>query len=1286
MNHVYRVVFNRALGVYQCVSEIAKSRGKSSGKSATSRSSNHLSTTFKLTALSVGLGLSGIGQAEVLDDGGSYTWSGNVYYGIDDTITNNTTFQADNIYLSNKTPASKLDITNSGKVNAKLTILTNDAVTTIDAGQLNSDTLSIGYEGTGSINANNGAVINAAQGINIGDGNSKKGNGALNISGANSKINSSIFGVGANGNGQFSASDSANVNVESMVLGRSDASNQGKVTVSDKGTDVTINNVLIVGEYGTGILDIKDGAKLNTKAISVGNFAESKDSTIDVSGQGSAINNDGLLLVGDLGEGTLTVSDGATVNSKADIVFGRVKGSQGSGVITGENSTISSNGDILVGVSGTGSLTASNASKIITSEEIYVGRDEGSNGTLLVQGERSSIEAATLTSGGNGTGSTTISNKATATINGVTRISGYGNFTSEQAKGSLTIDNATFNSPSVVVASGGEGTLNIINKGILNTQNIFSSFDTNAIVNIDNGEINVLAPTDSAFPSTLFNSFDAADTINIDQGGATIRNEARVDIMPLAVITGSGNFSKTGAGSLFITSTSKKWQGATNIEQGVLHIDGNYIMRDGEVLGIGLNSLTDYGQLEVNGTADITKGTLNVKASDAVNALTGSNEWKNVVTATTRTGEFNSVTDNNLLVDFKADYSDANAVHLRMISQAEADAKAEAERLAAEKAAAEKAAAEKAAADKAAADKAAAEKAAADKAAAEKAAADKAAAEKAAAEKAAAEKAAADKAAADKAAADKAAAEKAAADKAAAEKAAAEKAAADKAAADKAAADKAAAEKAAADKAAAEKAAADKAAADKAAADKAAADKAAADKAAADKAAADKAAADKAAADKAAADKAAADKAAADKAAADKAAADKAAADKAAADKAAADKAAAEKAAADKAAAEKLKAEQEKANNQKSKAFTQAVNSINNPSALGLATVLDQAIDDLLDTTTSANPLAKQLISDMDGLDQAQVAAATAQLQPLFMGGANRLVTDTNYAVGRAIEEHSQTTPERNLWAKAIGSDMTHDADGYVTGYNSENYGAIVGLDVPVNPNLNLGVAVSYIDSDADTDGHALTHEIDAKNWQILGYGNYAVSDATSVNFHAGAGQSQIKGERHIAGLSPAIAKSDYDVDTLQAGFGVAHRIGSTERNLSPFASMNYARAKSDSYRETGAGVYNLAVDSNTYDSLRWTAGVRFNQALTPTVALTGQLAGAVENGDQYSDITASFAEVNSGKFTTRGQESKDAIGIAGIGLAFNPTANTTISANYRGEWRSNYDDHGAAIVFETKF
>ena len=149
---------------------------------------------------------------------------------------------------------------------------------------------------------------------------------------------------------------------------------------------------------------------------------------------------------------------------------------------------------------------------------------------------------------------------------------------------------------------------------------------------------------------------------------------------------------------------------------------------------------------------------------------------------------------------------------------------------------------------------------------------------------------------------------------------------------------------------------------------------------------------------------------------------------------------------------------------------------------------------------------------------------------------------------------------------------------------------------------------------------------------------------------------------------------------------GVDYRIGTDLRNISPFAQVNYAQAKSDRYRETGAGVYNLEVEENTYKSLRWTAGLNMFQALTPTLALTGQLAAAVENGDRRSDITASFVGTPDDEFTTIGQEIGQEIGIAGIGLSYAPTANLKISAGYRGEWRDNYEDQGATIALQTTF
>jgi len=364
--------------------------------------------------------------------------------------------------------------------------------------------------------------------------------------------------------------------------------------------------------------------------------------------------------------------------------------------------------------------------------------------------------------------------------------------------------------------------------------------------------------------------------------------------------------------------------------------------------------------------------------------------------------------------------------------------------------------------------------------------------------------------------------------------------------------------------------------------------------------------------------------------------------------------------------------------------FVQSVKKNAQNSDLGIAYVLDKSISEKIDSGN--NKLADALIASTTNFSEADLAAAANQLQPLLMGGVNRLITDTNYAVSDALRDHSFTTTDQNLWAKIIGHDMTQDADNGITGYDSKAFGAIVGLDTPISNHLNLGAAFSYIDSNTDSKGITLNHELDAKNWQLLGYGRYAINDATLMNFHAGAGRSDIKGERHISNLTDVIANSDYSVDTIQAGLGVGHRIGTVMNHVTPFAQVNYAQAKSEDYRETGAGVYNLNVDENTYKSTRWTAGVNMAQALTPKLSLTGQLAAAIENGDRRSNITASFLEMPNDKFTTFGQDVGREIGIAGIGLSYAPTPMTNLSLAYRGEWRDNYNDQGASIGLKTLF
>lgn len=749
--------------------------------------------------------------------------------------------------------------------------------------------------------------------------------------------------------------------------------------------------------------------------------------------------------------------------------------------------------DLIIGDSGTGIVNIENPEKsfpgfsgnsLDVNGDLILGNKVSGKGTVTIDGT-DEFNTTNLVIGQQGVGTVTISN--TPFFSGLTRasdttyIGGRGE-NSANAVGNLTIDNSVFVTPKLIVGNTGSGTLNLINGGAISTNSIErNTASTLSNIFIDGGEFRI--KTDQP---NLFANFTKDDLIEVSGKGISFEttgyNNGEVGtyvvINPNAVITGnagklnvedeSGGFAKYGLGTLEISESSKQWTGDLTITQGTLKFNGNYTMGDNETLTIGLLDWNEdgtidenYGKFLINGAVDISKGNLFVYADEVIANVAKDSEWKDIVKATTRVGEFTQVSDNSPLVSFYADYSDANAVHLKMGTPPVVTPPVVTPPVVTPPVVTPK----PPTADT---------------------------------------------------------------------------------------------------------------------------------------------------------------------------------------------------------------------------TFVESVIGQSQRNDVGIAYALDRAIQDRV--TNGENTLADSLIGSTTNFNQSQLAAAANQLQPLFMGATNRIITDTNYAASEAISEHRPTTIERNVWAKLIGNKGSHDAENGVTGYGADSYGAIVGLDTPINSNLNLGVAVSYIDTDADTEGERLDHKLTAKNWQVLGYGNYAASDATDVNFHVGAGRSSVKGERQLSILTDAIARSDYDVNTLQAGLGIGHRIGNEQRHVTPFAQVNYAQAESDSYRETGAGVYNLAVDENKYESMRWTAGLKMSQNLTPQFAITGQLAAAIENGDQRSDVTASFISMPNSNFTTIGQEIGREIGIAGIGISYMPTAKTTLSAGYRGEWRENYDDQGASISLQTTF
>ena len=1029
MNHVYRIVFNHSLGVYQCVSELAKSRGKSSGKS-------QVATKLLLTPLTIAmLCASGSALAVTYDNGQMTTINEDVYFVENDTVSNQGTELVVNKLILEKT----------------------------EAGQPSE--LSINNKGTVTANDITGVV----------------GNAAIKVSGQGSSFNAQGILIGQNdGSGNLLVKSNGSVTADNLWIGNQELNAQGGNTgnVNIDNAIVNIANEVLVGAETQGNLNLTEQSRLTANQMRIG-YNEGSVGEVVLDKSTMSIGNNGLA-VGLFGTGTLDVKNGGSVSVNSLMTVGDATTGVGTVNLDGGSNFFTSSIDserLVIGGEGKGIVNINNT--------YDVDDDAWSIGMEISE-------------------DTIIGDTATGI-------------------GELNINSALVDAGNLIVGNAGSGTLRVINNGFLAVDNISRGVDsTLSDVYFDHADLTI-----GNDQTNLFGNFTDKQAIKIGSNGLVLDVlENDVTINPNAVLTGNvgsvdwegvkGGFAKIGTGTLELSTNSKQWAGETLITEGILKLNGNYTMAANESLGIALDvedegNLDSYGKLLVNGTANISKGELKVYASDAIKNMSGSNEWKDIVKATTRVGEFTQVSDNSPLVNFYADYSAPNAVHLKMGAPTPPVVTPEPPVVTPEPPVV---------------------------------------------------------------------------------------------------------------------------------------------------------------------------------------------------------------------TPEPpvvtpeppvvtpeppvvtpeppvvtpeppvitpeppvvtpeppvVTPEQPVTDT----TFVESVNSQSQRNDVGIAYALDRAIQDQI--VNGDNDLAKALISSTTNFNQNQLAVAANQLQPLFMGAANRIITDTNYAASEAVTEHRATTTERNVWAKLIGNTGSHDAENGVTGYEADSYGAIVGLDTPINSDLNLGLAVSYIDTDADTDGSRLDHKLTAKNWQVLGYGNYGASDATDVNFHIGAGRSSVKGERHLSILTNAVARSDYDVDTLRAGLGVDHRIGSEQRHVTPFAKVNYAQAKSDSYRETGAGVYNLNVDENRYESIRWTAGLRMSQYLTPQFAITGQLAAAIENGDQHSDITANFVGMPNDSFTTIGQEVGREIGIVGIGISYMPTLKTTLSAGYRSEWRENYDDQGASIALQTTF
>jgi T5SS/PEP-CTERM-associated repeat protein len=288
-------------------------------------------------------------------------------------------------------------------------------------------------------------------------------------SSVNSAVTADVGGniiIGDTGTATLTVTTPGSLTTDVDIYVGNNSASSGTLIVN--GGSLTANRYY-VGLSGTGTVTLTNGADLITTGVDrkvyVGNFAGATG-TLNLSGVGTTLAAHDLN-VGWSGDGTMTVSDGATATINQDVTLSKNSYTTGTLTITGAGSSITSD-RLYVAESGTGVLNIlDHGSYTVTgTSKAYLGWNAGSSGTVNINGAGSSLTAGELTSGWNGDGAVNISGGARATITHDAFIAYYSQSTSSI---SVSGTGSSLTADRLYVGMSGDASLYVLDGGSVST-------------------------------------------------------------------------------------------------------------------------------------------------------------------------------------------------------------------------------------------------------------------------------------------------------------------------------------------------------------------------------------------------------------------------------------------------------------------------------------------------------------------------------------------------------------------------------------------------------------------------------------------------------------------------------------------------------------------------------------------------------------------------------------------------------------------------------------------------
>ncbi|WP_226584514.1 autotransporter outer membrane beta-barrel domain-containing protein [Acuticoccus sediminis] len=318
--------------------------------------------------------------------------------------------------------------------------------------------------------------------------------------------------------------------------------------------------------------------------------------------------------------------------------------------------------------------------------------------------------------------------------------------------------------------------------------------------------------------------------------------------------------------------------------------------------------------------------------------------------------------------------------------------------------------------------------------------------------------------------------------------------------------------------------------------------------------------------------------------------------------------------------------------------------------------------------------------SALHALSPGASQAAAAEQSSLAQSRLDRAMTCPAFSDAGAI-----VSEEGCVWAEFGGGRSSQGGD---PGYDVTHLGFAGGGQVEVRPNWFAGIAFGYLNSDYDgsddlssTDGDtgyiaaAVSHEM----------GGLTISGGASASY----GSFDMTRRIILPGFA-GTAEGNSDVYTLSARGRLAYAVGTDAAYIKPLVDLDVIYTNAGGYTESGAGIYDLAVDDQSQTVFVATPAVEVGARVDiATDWQTRVFANAGVSLSTEDDWTTSArlieAPSGAGAFDTTIPVA-DVVGRVGAGLTVSGPGKFDLRAEYDGAFGDEYWSHSGMLRLSKRF